>query len=127
MRNLEINKRKYYALNYLGKQDVVDTQGYKTGETIIKYSKPIQFNAHLSGAMGSTYIDSNGVNIEYDKSMVLTLWELKQLMFIDNSVFFIDKKPEYNADKQPLYDYRVERIRESLNEVVFLLKKVRNK
>ena len=121
-----MNKRHFIALNYLGEQDVVDTQGYKTGEKQIAYSKPIPFNAHLSGASGSTYVDNNGVSIEYDKSMVLTLWEFKKLKFDENTVFFIDKKPKYDDDNRPLYDYRVERIRDTLNEVVLLLKKVRN-
>lgn len=126
MRNLLINKKSYIALNYLGVEDVVDSLGNKTGEKIVKYSKPIPFKAHLSGASGSVYLDSNGASIEYDKSMVLTLWEYEQLKFTENTVFFIDKKPKYDSEHLPLYDYRVERIRDTLNEVVILLKKVRN-
>ena len=127
MRNAKINQRGYIALNYLGEVEAVDSKGYSTGETEIAYSDEIPFKAHLSGAMGTTYIDSNGVSIEYDKSLVLTLWEFKKLGFDENTVFFIDKKPEYDAQQLPLYDYRVERKRETLNEVVLLLKKVRNK
>lgn len=126
MRNAKINQKQYVALNYLGKQDVVDSKGYMSGESEIAYSEEIYFKTHLSGAMGSSYIDTNGVNIEYDKSMVLTLWEFKKLGFDENTVFFIDKKPEYDNDNLPLYDYRVERIRDTVNEVVILLKKVRN-
>lgn len=126
MRNAKINQKQYVALNYVGKVNVVDVKGYKTGESTIEYSEEIPFKTHLSGAMGSSYIDTNGVNIEYDKSMVLTLWEFKKLGFDENTVFFIDKKPEYDNDNLPLYDYRVERIRDTVNEVVILLKKVRN-
>lgn len=126
MRNLEINKKSYIALNYLGVEEVEDEQGNKTGEKVVKYSKPIPFRTHLSGASGSVYLDSNGVSIEYDKTMVLTLWEFEKLKFTENTVFFIDTKPKYDNDKRPLYDYRVARIRDTLNEVVILLKKVRN-
>lgn len=126
MRNAKINQKTYVALNYCGKRDVVDEKGYKTGESEIAYSDEISFKTHLSGATGSSFIDSNGISIEYDKSMVLTLWEFKKLGFDENSVFFIDTKPKYDSDNQPLYDYRVARIRDTLNEVVILLKKVRN-
>ena len=126
MRNLAINKRKFFVLNYKGKEPIVDRQGYETGEYRIVYKKQVPFQAHISGAMGSTFVDNNGVNIEYDKSLVLTLWEFEQLKITENSVFFIDKKPEYDTHQRPLYDYKVERIRDTLNEVVILLKKVRN-
>lgn len=126
MRNAKVNQKTYYALNYQGKIDVVDENGFMTGESEIVYGEQISFKTHLSGATGSSYIDVNGVNIEYDKSMVLTLWEFKKLGFDENTVFFIDKKPIYDSDNKPLYDYRVERIRDTLNEVVILLKKVRN-
>ena len=126
MRNAKINQKSYVALNYLGKEEVVDKDGYMTGESTIAYSDEIKFATHLSGATGSSYIDSNGVNIEYDKSMVLTLWEFGKLGFNENTVFFIDKKPEYDNENKPLYDYRVARIRDTINEVVILLKKVRN-
>lgn len=126
MRNLIKNERKFVALNYKGKEDVVDSNGYKTGESTIAYSEEIEFSAHISGATGSSYIDSNGIVIEYDKSFVLTNEKIAKLQFDENTVFFIEKKPEYSDDGQPLYDYRVKRIKDTLNEVVVLLKKVRN-
>lgn len=126
MRNLAINKRPFVALNYLGKETIVDGQGYETGESKIIYGAEIEFQTHISGASGSSYIDSNGVSIEYDKSFVLTKYLFEKLAFTENTIFFIDKKPEYDKDNQPLYDYRVARIRDTLNEVVILLKKVRN-
>lgn len=127
MRNLKINQRKYVALNYAGEESVVDKDGYETGETKIVYGNEIEFATHLSGATGSSYIDSNGVAVEYDKSFVLTKYELEKYGFDENTVFFIDKAPEYDDNLQPLYDYRVKRIKDTLNEVVVLLKKVRNK
>ena len=126
MRNLKINQRKYVALKYAGEQDVYDEHGFKTGETKVVYGNEIEFEAHISGATGSSYIDSNGVSVEYDKSFVLTKYELEKYGFDENTVFFIDKKPEYDGNYQPLYDYRVKRIKDTVNEVVVLLKKVRN-
>lgn len=127
MRNLKINQKKYIGLNYLGETDKTDEQGYKTGEKVVFYGGEIEFFAHISGATGSVILDNNGVIIEYDKSMVITKSQLSSYGFNENSVFFIDKDPEYDSDSQPLYDYKVKRIRDTLNEVVILLEKVRNK
>lgn len=126
MRNLKINKRKYVGLNYLGETERTDEHGYKTGERLVFYGGEIEFETHISGATGSAVIDNNGIVIEYDKSMVLTKDELLKLGFNENSVFFIDKEPEYDANDQPLYDYKVKRIKDTINEVMILLEKVRN-
>jgi len=126
MRNLKINQKKYIGLNYLGETDKTDDDGYKTGEKIVLYGDEISFKSHISGATGSVVLDNNGVVIEYDKSMVLTKYDLQKLGFDENTVFFIDKEPEYDSDNKPLYDYKVKRIKDTLNEVVILLEKVRN-
>ena len=127
MRNLKINKRKYIGLNYLGETDKTDESGYKTGEKVVFYGGEIEFEAHISGATGSVILDNNGIVIEYDKSMVLTKDQLSECGFNENTVFFIDKEPEYDSDSQPLYDYKIKRIKDTINEVMILLEKVRNK
>jgi len=127
MRNLIINQKKYIGLNYLGEADKTDESGYKTGEKLVFYGGEIEFRSHISGATGSAVVDNNGVIIEYDKSMVLTRQEVESYGFNENTVFFIDKEPEYDSDNQPLYDYKVKRIKDTVNEVMILLEKVRNK
>lgn len=124
MRNLCINKKQLIALNYLGKVAQKDSKGFETGESIVEYSEEIPFKAHLSGARGSTTTDVFGSEFHYDKTFNLTLWELKRLGFTENTVFFIDKKPEYDENNQPLYDYKVERIADTINEVVIAISKV---
>ena len=126
MRNLKLNQKKYIGLNYLGETDKTDEQGYKTGEKVVFYGGEIEFHTHISGATGSTVLDNNGIIIEYDKSMVLTRKEFESYGFNENSVFFIDKEPEYAENDRPLYDYKVKRIKDTLNEVMILLEKVRN-
>ena len=126
MRNLNINKRVLVALNYMGKTDVVDDDGNETGESKINYGAEIVFKAHISGARGSSQVEVFGVELNYDKTFVLTKQEYKKLRFTENTIFFVDKKPEYDKNGDPLYDYRVERIAESVNEVVIALRKVRS-
>lgn len=126
MRNQKINQKSYYALNFIDVVDVRDNEGNLTGEKRIVYSEPIEFKTHISGASGVSIIDSNGINIDYDKSFLITVGELEKLGFNENTVFFIDTKPSYDKYDHPLYDYKVRRIRDTLNEVLILLQKVRN-
>lgn len=124
MRNLLINKTKHYVLNYKGEEDIVDDNGYYTGEKTIAYTRPIVFMGHISGARGSSQVEMFGTDIMYDKTLVITKTEFKRLKITENSVFFIDKKPIYDSHNTPLYDYRVMRIAETINEVAIALTKV---
>lgn len=127
MRNLKINQKKYIGLNFVGEIEYRDAQGNLTGESILSYGDEIEFEGHISGASGSAILENNGVIVEYDKSIVLTKTKFAECGFNENSVFFIDKKPEYDSNDQPLYDYKVKRIKDTLNEVMILLEKVRNR
>jgi len=127
MRNLKKNQKKYVGLNYVGEIEITDARGYMTGEKQLSYGDEIEFYSHISGASGSAVIDNNGIIVEYDKSILLTIDEVKKLGFNENTVFFIDKEPEYDSNDQPLYDYKVKRIKDTLNEVMILLEKVRNR
>lgn len=125
MRNLNINKKPLYRLNFIGKEDVLDDRGYKTGEFRVKYGKVKLFKANVSGAKGNAIVETIGVNLDYDKVITMSTAEFMDLRIDENTVFFIDKKPEYKANGAPLYDYSVKRICEALNEVVIAVKKVR--
>ena len=126
MRCLDKNKRPIIALNYIGKQPVYDDEGNLTGEYLLSYSEEILFKANISGARGSTAVEVFGTDVDYDKAMVLSKEEYERLGLTDNSVFFIDKKPEYETNGYPKYDYRVKRIAETINEVAIALERVRN-
>ena len=123
MRNLIKNKTNMYVLNYKGEVDVVDDYGYLTGEKTIAYTKPISFMAHKSSARGSSQVEMFGTDLSYDITIVITISEFDKLKITENSVFFIDIKPKYDGTT-PLYDYRVERIAKTLNEVAIALTKV---
>lgn len=123
MRNLIINKTKMYVLNYKGEENVVDDDGYLTGEKTIAYTQPILFNAHISGARGSSQVEMFGVDVAYDKTIIITKSEFDKLKITENSVFFVGIKPTYD-NTTPLYNYRVSRIAETINEVAIALLKV---
>jgi hypothetical protein len=123
MRNLIKNKTKMFVLNYKGETDVVDDDGYLTGEKTITYSKPITFDAHKSSARGSSQVEMFGTDIAYDITIVISKSEFNKLQITENSVFFIDTIPQYDGDT-PLYDHRVSRIAETINEVAIALTRV---
>ena len=125
MRNQIINQSKLYVLNYLSKTKTKDSDGNYTGEETITYSRPIMFMGHISGAKGSSQIEIFGTEINYDKTLLITKTRFKALKITENSVFFVDKKPQYDSDyTTPLYDYRVKRIAETINEVAIALERV---
>ena len=39
-------------------------------------------------------------------------------------MLFIDKKPQYDEDGKPLYDYQVRRVAKSLNSISYAVSKV---
>ena len=124
MRNLILNKVQFKYLNYIGEEKAKDSQGlYYTGETIITYTRPKMIMGHISGARGSSQVEVFGTDIKYDKTILLTKKEFEQTKINENSVFFIDKKVAYE-NGVPLYDYRVVRIAETINEVVIAIEKV---
>ena len=125
MRSCEKNKRPLIALNFVSKEPFVDKDGYETGEEVIKYTKAFGFKANISGAKGNSVVEVFGTNLDYDKVITLSVKEFQRLKLTDHSVFFIDIKPTYEENGYPLYDYRVKRIAETINEVVIALEKVR--
>lgn len=125
MRCLEINKKTFYALNYKGQSDVIDEEGNFTGETIVEYSKPIQIRANISGARGSSQIEMFGNETQYDKTIVMSKQYFEKLGIDENSVFFIGKKPIYDKENNPLYNYRVYRIAEVINEIAIAIEEVK--
>ena len=125
MRNQLINKTKHYVLNYKGKEKAKDSNGNYTGEYTITYRKPIMFMGHISGARGSSQVEIFGTDVAYDKVLLISKTLFNKLKITENSVFFVDKKPTFEVDTLvPLYDYRVKRIAETINEVAIALVKV---
>ena len=123
MRNQAINKSKMYVLNYRGVEDVLDENNNKTGEKVISYTRPIAFKSHQSSAKGSSQVEMFGLDISYDIVILLTKAECERLKIKETSVFFVDKKPQYDGNT-PLYDYRVKKIAKTINEVAIALERV---
>ena len=123
MRNLTRNKSSISYLNYVGVERTRDVNNNLTGEKQVVYTKAKTIKAHVSGARGSSMLEVFGTDISYDKSILLTKQEFADSGITENSVFFIDVEPSYK-NGTPLYDYRVKRIAETINEVLIAIEKV---
>ena len=127
MRQLIKNKRSkpFFALNYKKNEDVLDGNGKKTGEKKVIYYPAKTFYANITGAKGGMFVAFFGSEENYDKVISLSKYEFDKLGIKENTVFFIDKKPEYK-DGSPIYDYRVYRTADSLNDILIAIKKVKD-
>ena len=123
MRNLAINKTLVVFHNYKSVEKVKDENNYYTGEKKVLYSERKSIMAHVSGARGSSMLETFGTDISYDKKILLTKREFVASGITENSVFFIGIPPKYD-NGTPSYNYRVKRIAETINEVLIAIEKV---
>ena len=124
MRVLLRNKVSFYYALYEGKQEVIDEQGFYTGETKLSYTKPIACLANISAAQGRTETLAFGDNLSYDKTMV---FDIEFFPPIDeSSVLWVDVLPELDdeGNTSTPYDYIVRRVAKSLNGVSVAISKV---
>lgn len=72
MRDLAINKRSLYYALYKGTKDILNSDGYKTGEKEVEYNSPVEFNVNQSGGRGAMENDLFGANVIYSLTLVTT-------------------------------------------------------
>ena len=123
MRNLERNKRPFWYCLYNGETELVDDDGYPTGERAVTYAKPVRVMGNVSAASGNAYTERFGVGASYDKVIVLegTDWPIGE-----TTALFVDKEPPEDFDPADVeYDYRVVRVSPSLNQTAIAISEVR--
>lgn len=111
----------YYCL-YADKQPQVDEEGYETGETQVLYKPPKKLMCSVSPATGYAQVNMFGNLDSYDKVLIT---DDMSCPIDENSVLFIDKKPEFNSEGVPLFDYTVRRVAKSLNSISYAISKVK--
>lgn len=111
----------YYCL-YADKQPQVDEEGYETGETQVLYKPPKKLMCSVSPATGYAQVNMFGNLDSYDKVLIT---DDMNCPIDENSVLFIDKKPEFNSEGVPLFDYTVRRVAKSLNSISYAISKVK--
>lgn len=122
MKALARNKQTFYYALPTGLPNVLDEDGYYTGEQMPSYAKPVKAEMNISPATGRTALEWFGVNEAYDKVLVT---DDVNCPINEATILWVDTTPEIidGATETP-YDYMVARVARSLNSVVIGIKKV---
>lgn len=110
----------YYCL-YDGKEPELDEDGLETGETRVFYKRPVKLMCSVSAATGYAQVNMFGSLESYDKVLIT---DDVRCPIDENTVLFVDKKPEFSSEGVPLFDYRVRRVARSLNSISYAISKV---
>lgn len=113
MRNLELNKTNVWYVDCIGETNVLDDEGYDTGEKEPIYSVPIPTRLILYPATGEVLEESFGVTSKID---MVTVSDIK---LKPQSLIFLSE-PISNYDLT--YDFKVSKILPSLNHTQYGLR-----
>ena len=121
MKCLERNKSDFFYLLFDKKEPVIDGNGRKTGVYRVVYKSPVKHRANISAAKGEASTEQFGSDLKYDKVIVTDDIDCPM---DENSVLFVDKKPEFDSDGNPIFDYIVKKVARSLNFASYAISKV---
>ena len=122
MKLMRRNLRPIWYCLYEGEKILKNTDGFDTGEKNIIYSDPVKIYCNVSPATGYTQTYMFGTLESYDKILIVDDINCK---IDENSILFIDKEPEKDANDQYfIFDYIVRRVAKSLNHISYAVRKV---
>lgn len=121
MRTLNRNKVPFWYALYVGSKMLTDENGNMTGEKKLLYSEPVEMFANVSPATGNSTAEQFGGLDNYDKVIVT---DDVNCPIDEQTILFVDCKPERSADGSFLYDYIVRRVAKSLNSVSIAISRV---
>jgi hypothetical protein len=109
------NKQKFWYALFKEISDVTDSAGYKTGEKAKVYYAPVEMDANISAARGSSEVEQFGINENYNRTIVTDWMDCP----IDT-----DSKLWIGVPVSSPYNYRVVRIAKSLNSITYAISEV---
>lgn len=123
MRELKRNKTTIYFALFGEKINVIDDDGFETGEEVIGYGKPQKLRINCSASKGQVEEMAFGISLDYDK--VLATCNMS-LPIDEQTVFWIDKMPILAEDSttDTKHDYTCSKVAKSLNSVLYAVKRV---
>jgi hypothetical protein len=120
MKILERNKTPFWYQLFDRTKTVEDEYGNEVGSAVV-YKDAVEMKGNISSATGSAQVEQFGNFAGYDKVIVV---DDMSCPIEETTVLFIDKKPEYDAEGNPLFDYVVKRVAKSLNVIAYAVKRV---
>lgn len=115
MKALARNKQAIHYALYLGKTEILDDDGYFTGEYVNSYAEPVELKINVSPARGTSDIEMFGIEMQYSKVMVTS----------DMSCPINEySKLWIGVPITSPYNYVVERVARGLNSISYAIKEV---
>lgn len=121
MVSLAENRQTVYYAELLGYTDVLDDDGYKTGEKEKSYSEPQPFLIYVSPSRGDAAWMPFGISHEYTN--VMSTCD-RDCPITETSVLWIGKSPRDGEGNVTDFNYTVERRAEGLNSILYAIKRV---
>lgn len=107
MRTLELNKQKLWVVDVVGETEVVDSEGFYTGEVEDTYTTPYEIYVNLFPYNNKIHGELFGISEKLDMIAIGDDLDLKY-----NSLLFTE---EPTTDYDVNYTYKVNKIAKSLN------------
>lgn len=123
MQSLASNRQKIWYADYDGMVDVVDENGYKTGEKTIKYTDPQPFLIYVAPSRGNLGWYPFGIGEDYTNVMSTCDTDCP---INENSVLWIGISP-FSSDPNVAdipHNYTVQRVAVGLNSILYAVKRV---
>lgn len=109
------NLQQLYYATYTGVTTTTDEWGNENGQAV-SYSEPVALYANISAAKNAEFADIFGINIDYDRVLVLPV---REFPIDEHSVLWVDADP-----KDSPYNYVVRRVSRSVNFTAIAIKRV---
>lgn len=108
------NRVPFKYANLIGATPII-RDGYDTGEYTLAYTEQVEMLGNVGRATGNEFADNFGLNLNYDKIIVL---DDPMVDIHETSILWVD---DLSSDH---HDYIVKRISRSLNSVSIAIEKV---
>lgn len=115
MRNLKRNLTEIYYKMYQGEKEILDDEGYRTGEYTTGYSELRSCRISVSGNKGNSENEQFGKNLDYDRTMITADMDCE---IDEHSVLWID------TDVDGPYNFIVKKRSVTFNQIQFAIKQV---
>ena len=115
MKTLRRNQTLIKYATFKDKAEILDGNGYRTGQFTNRYNAKTDLWAYVSAARGETQLDMFGVNVNYTKTLIV---DDVNCPIDENTILWID-----NLTAEP-YDYIVVQKAKSLNGISYAIRKV---
>ena len=120
MRGMVRNQVPFYYAPYVGKTEMIDEYGNRSGEFELTYGDPVKVFGNISAAQGEMQTRQFGESETYDKIIIL---DNPKTPIDEYSILWVDTTPLAGSTPVP-HDYVVKKIARSLNSVSIAISKV---